>query len=117
MEYFSVSMDVSGAPHRRSTALNSSGPAEVRELQNFMRGCGHIEPSWLAPGRVTRLRLRRRSPPDPGYPGLTRPGWPGRVRKNAVMDSSQPAFASEPASGRVYAARRLIRSTDVTPSG
>jgi acyl-ACP thioesterase len=33
------------------------------------------------------------------------------------MHSSQPAFAPEPAAGRVYTARRIIRSTDVTPSG
>jgi acyl-ACP thioesterase len=28
-----------------------------------------------------------------------------------------PVFAPEPAAGRVYAARRMVRSTDVTPSG
>jgi acyl-ACP thioesterase len=33
------------------------------------------------------------------------------------VDSSQPAFATEPAGGRVYFARRIIRSTDVTPAG
>jgi acyl-ACP thioesterase len=33
------------------------------------------------------------------------------------MESSQPAFAPEPAAGRVYSARRFIRSTEVTPSG
>jgi acyl-ACP thioesterase len=39
------------------------------------------------------------------------------VRKNAVMDSTLPAFRTEPEAGRVYAARRIVRSTDVTPSG
>jgi acyl-ACP thioesterase len=39
------------------------------------------------------------------------------IRKNAAMDSTLPAFRTEPADGRVYATRRIIRSTDVTPSG
>src|SRR5215469_6741630 len=33
------------------------------------------------------------------------------------MDSTLPAFRTEPATGRVYASRRIVRSTDVTPSG
>jgi acyl-ACP thioesterase len=33
------------------------------------------------------------------------------------MIAAVPAFAPEPADGRVYAARRMVRSTDVTPSG
>lgn len=33
------------------------------------------------------------------------------------MDPRHPVFTAEPASGRVYAARRIIRSTDVTPAG
>jgi len=33
------------------------------------------------------------------------------------MDSTLPAFRTEPAAGRVYAARKIVRSTDVTPSG
>jgi len=33
------------------------------------------------------------------------------------MDSTLPAFRTEPAVGRVYATRRIVRSTDVTPSG
>ena len=46
----------------------------------------------------------------------TRPGGAG-VRKNAAMDSTLPAFRTEPEAGRVYAARRIVRSTDVAPSG
>jgi acyl-ACP thioesterase len=33
------------------------------------------------------------------------------------MDSTLPSFRTEPAVGRVYAGRRIVRSTDVTPSG
>jgi acyl-ACP thioesterase len=33
------------------------------------------------------------------------------------MIPAAPAFAPEPVGGRVYAARRMVRSTDVTPSG
>ena len=33
------------------------------------------------------------------------------------MDSTQQVFQTEPAAGRIYAARRIVRSTDVTPSG
>jgi hypothetical protein len=33
------------------------------------------------------------------------------------MDSRYRAFAREPAAGRVYSARRLVRSTEVTPAG
>jgi acyl-ACP thioesterase len=33
------------------------------------------------------------------------------------MDSTMPAFRTEPVAGRVYATRRIVRSTDVTPSG
>jgi acyl-ACP thioesterase len=33
------------------------------------------------------------------------------------MDSTLPAFRTEPAVGRVYATRRIVRSTDVTTSG
>jgi acyl-ACP thioesterase len=33
------------------------------------------------------------------------------------MDSTLPAFRTEPAIGRVYATRRIVRSTDVTPDG
>jgi acyl-ACP thioesterase len=33
------------------------------------------------------------------------------------MDSTLAAFQPDPASGRVYAARRIVRSTDVVPSG
>jgi acyl-ACP thioesterase len=33
------------------------------------------------------------------------------------MDSTLLAFRTEPARGRVYATRRIVRSTDVTPSG
>lgn len=33
------------------------------------------------------------------------------------MDSFPPAFVPGPARGRVYEARRIVRSTDVTPSG
>jgi acyl-ACP thioesterase len=33
------------------------------------------------------------------------------------MSPPVPAFLPEPASGRVYVARRIVRSTDVTPSG
>ena len=39
------------------------------------------------------------------------------IRKNAAMDVTAPAFRPDPSSGRVYAARRFVRSTDVTPSG
>ena len=38
---------------------------------------------------------------------------PGGLLKNAGMQTFRP----EPASGRVYAARRIVRSTDVIPSG
>ncbi len=38
---------------------------------------------------------------------------PGRFGKNAGMETFRP----EPAGGRVYAARRIVRSTDVVPSG
>ena len=37
--------------------------------------------------------------------------------ENAQMDSFPPAFVRGPASGRVYATRRTVRSTDVVPSG
>jgi acyl-ACP thioesterase len=33
------------------------------------------------------------------------------------MTLPEPAFLAEPAGGRVYATRRIVRSTDVTPSG
>ena len=33
------------------------------------------------------------------------------------MDSSPPAFRPEPAAGRIYVTRRIVRSTDVVPSG
>jgi acyl-ACP thioesterase len=33
------------------------------------------------------------------------------------MDTPAPAFRPEPAVGRVYSTRRLVRSTDVTPDG
>ncbi|HEY2313291.1 MAG TPA: acyl-ACP thioesterase domain-containing protein [Streptosporangiaceae bacterium] len=33
------------------------------------------------------------------------------------MDSTLPAFRPEPVAGRVYATRRIVRSTDVVPSG
>ncbi len=33
------------------------------------------------------------------------------------MDSTLRAFRTEPATGRVYATRRIVRSTDVTPTG
>ena len=33
------------------------------------------------------------------------------------MSSRQPAIADSPASGRVFETRRIVRSTDVTPSG
>ncbi len=33
------------------------------------------------------------------------------------MDLSVPAFRPDPAAGRVYATRRIVRSTDVVPSG
>ena len=33
------------------------------------------------------------------------------------MESAQPAFRPDPGDGRVYAARRIVRSTDVAPSG
>jgi acyl-ACP thioesterase len=33
------------------------------------------------------------------------------------MDSTLPIFLTEPAAGRVYTSRRIVRSTDVTPSG
>jgi acyl-ACP thioesterase len=33
------------------------------------------------------------------------------------MDSTLAAFRTEPAAGRVYAGRRIVRSTDVAPSG
>jgi acyl-ACP thioesterase len=33
------------------------------------------------------------------------------------MDSPLPAFRTEPVAGRVYATRRIVRSTDVTPTG
>jgi acyl-ACP thioesterase len=33
------------------------------------------------------------------------------------VSSAPPAFLPEPASGRVYVARRIVRSTDVAPSG
>jgi len=33
------------------------------------------------------------------------------------MDSTQQVFQTEPAAGRIYPARRIVRSTDVTPSG
>ena len=33
------------------------------------------------------------------------------------MDSTLPAFRPEPAAGRVYVAPRIVRSTDVVPSG
>lgn len=43
--------------------------------------------------------------------GHARQSWD--LLQNAGMD----AFRPEPASGRVYAARRIVRSTDVIPSG
>ena len=33
------------------------------------------------------------------------------------MTAPQPAFLAEPANGRVFVARRIVRSTDVTASG
>jgi len=33
------------------------------------------------------------------------------------MNPAAPSFLAEPAGGRVYVSRRLVRSTDVTPSG
>src|SRR5262245_38285165 len=33
------------------------------------------------------------------------------------MDTTATAFLAEPASGRVYAGRRIVRSTDVTVTG
>jgi acyl-ACP thioesterase len=33
------------------------------------------------------------------------------------MDSTLPGFRTEPAAGRVYSTRRIVRSTDVTPAG
>jgi acyl-ACP thioesterase len=33
------------------------------------------------------------------------------------MDSTLPAFRPEPPAGRIYATRRIVRSTDVVPSG
>lgn len=33
------------------------------------------------------------------------------------MDSTLPAFRPEPPTGRIYATRRIVRSTDVVPSG
>jgi acyl-ACP thioesterase len=33
------------------------------------------------------------------------------------MNSGQPAFRPDPPAGRVFGARRIVRSTDVTPSG
>jgi acyl-ACP thioesterase len=33
------------------------------------------------------------------------------------MDSTLPAFRLEPPAGRIYATRRIVRSTDVVPSG
>lgn len=33
------------------------------------------------------------------------------------MDSTLPVFRTEPEAGRVYAGRRIVRSTDVVPSG
>ena len=37
--------------------------------------------------------------------------------KNAGMSPTPPAFLPDPADGRVYAARKIVRSTDVTPDG
>jgi acyl-ACP thioesterase len=42
---------------------------------------------------------------------------PGGIGKNVAMQPTTPAFRPEPASGRVYGSRRLVRSTDVTPAG
>src|SRR5215831_9616535 len=39
------------------------------------------------------------------------------VRKNAAMDSTQRTARTEPGTGRIYSTRRIVRSTDVTPSG
>jgi acyl-ACP thioesterase len=39
------------------------------------------------------------------------------VLHNAGMDSFPPPFVPDPASGRIYRTRRVVRSTDVTPSG
>jgi acyl-ACP thioesterase len=39
------------------------------------------------------------------------------VLDNTGMDSFPPPFVPGPISGRVYRARRVVRSTDVTPSG
>jgi acyl-ACP thioesterase len=39
------------------------------------------------------------------------------VGKNAGMDLLPPGFRTDPADGRVYAGRRIVRSTDVLPSG
>jgi acyl-ACP thioesterase len=43
----------------------------------------------------------------------THPG----VRQNAGMDWIPPAFLADPAAGRVYPTRRIVRSTDVVPTG
>jgi acyl-ACP thioesterase len=58
---------------------------------------------------VPRVTLRR--PPIRTGTGSGRPR--GDLLKNAGMETFRP----EPASGRVYAARRIVRSTDVVPSG
>ena len=55
-----------------------------------------------------------RAPPGPG-PG---PGSRAAHRPEFVsMSPSAPAFLAEPARGRVYSARRIVRSTDVTVAG
>lgn len=39
------------------------------------------------------------------------------IGQTVVVDTIAPAFMAEPASGRVYSGRRIVRSTDVTVDG
>ena len=45
------------------------------------------------------------------------PTEPTPVLDNAGMDSFPPPFVPDPPSGRVYRTRRVVRGTDVTPTG
>jgi acyl-ACP thioesterase len=58
--------------------------------------------------KATERRLVRWDPRRPD---------PDRISENALMDSFPPPFVDGPPSGRVYEARRIVRSTDVAPSG
>lgn len=42
---------------------------------------------------------------------------PRLIGQNVVVDTVAPAFMAEPAHGRIYSGRRIVRSTDVTVGG